>query len=913
MLRTDAVGRRSRRGAGGRTSPADASGRRASAELAVAARAMRPAAAAVRCETPAHDRASTEPATDLTRPADLVLTGGRIATMDAARSWASALAVRDGRIVAVGPDAAVRALDRPADPGHRAARPDRDARASRTPTSIRSHGGLAMLRCDLHEDAQSGPGVRQDRRIRALPSGRSLDPWRGLVHGRLRGRHAPTRGPRPDRARPAGLPGEPRRPRRVGQHAGARARRGHRRDTSTRPTAGSNATRTAAPRGRCTRARWTSSARFMPDDTPADLEEALRLGQRHLHALGITAWQDAIVESDTEERAYVALASRGELTGRVVGAMWWEHHRGAEQIEEFVERRRADGHRPVRADEREADDGRRPRELHRRDARAVPRRPRRDDRQPRPAPDRSRGPRRPGSRRSTRSGSSRTSTRSATARCARRSTPSRRRGARTARPTRARTSPTSRSSIPTTSARFRELGVVANAQPLWAAHEAQMDVLTIPFIGGALALAVPVPLAPGRRRGPRDGLRLERLERQPAAGRWSSRSSAEPRPGTRASARSSCPTSASTSIDALAGVHDGLGVREPPRRRDRLARGRQVRRPRRPRPRPVRSRRPAPSARRASSGRSSKASPSTRTPRSTAERTSAPAWTDDDAGSAYRRRCLAEPGGAMLSLRTGTNRATERRGPRERLRDLRSQRAPRVPLDEAARNRDRQRRQAQPPSADRQRRSQSLRAHVATATYERARSSRSSKTTRTGADSSLSLELPPSQARRPPSPPAGVFVCPGRSGQVGRRRRCRRGSTPSGSSRAPLGLGDGRHRHERRQRPKPSLARREQVARPRWSRRARRAPSAAAAGRRRPRGRRHRRPSWPSAATSRAEDGRHERGHVAADDDHDVGRRSRPRPGGNARERAFERPLVVDDPDARSGPSAIRRRARRRR
>src|SRR6186997_2117843 len=41
------------------------------------------------------------------RPADLVLTGGRIATMDAARHFASALAVRDGRILAVGPEAAV--------------------------------------------------------------------------------------------------------------------------------------------------------------------------------------------------------------------------------------------------------------------------------------------------------------------------------------------------------------------------------------------------------------------------------------------------------------------------------------------------------------------------------------------------------------------------------------------------------------------------------------------------------------------------------------------------------------------------------------------------------------------------------------------------------------------------------------
>jgi predicted amidohydrolase YtcJ len=31
--------------------------------------------------------------------------------------------------------------------------------------------------------------------------------------------------------------------------------------------------------------------------------------------------------------------------------------------------------------------------------------------------------------------------------------------------------------------RFRQLGAVANAQPLWAAHEGQMDELTIPFLG----------------------------------------------------------------------------------------------------------------------------------------------------------------------------------------------------------------------------------------------------------------------------------------------------------------------------------------------------------------------------------------------------------------------------------------------
>ena len=64
-------------------------------------------------------------------------------------------------------------------------------------------------------------------------------------------------------------------------------------------------------------------AQFLPDDTPDEMAEALRIGQRYLHALGITAWQDAIIRPQPEEAAYVALASRDELTARVIGAMWW--------------------------------------------------------------------------------------------------------------------------------------------------------------------------------------------------------------------------------------------------------------------------------------------------------------------------------------------------------------------------------------------------------------------------------------------------------------------------------------------------------------------------------------------------------------------------------------------------------------
>ena len=84
------------------------------------------------------------------RPADLVLTGGRVATMDAARSWASALAVRDERIVAVGPDDVVRPHIGPSTRvielrGRTVTPGFQDAHVHPV------HGGLARLRCELHD------------------------------------------------------------------------------------------------------------------------------------------------------------------------------------------------------------------------------------------------------------------------------------------------------------------------------------------------------------------------------------------------------------------------------------------------------------------------------------------------------------------------------------------------------------------------------------------------------------------------------------------------------------------------------------------------------------------------------------------------------------------------------------------
>ena len=109
-------------------------------------------------------------------------------------------------------------------------------------------------------------------------------------------------------------------------------------------------------------AAYTFRDRFVPRTDQAEWRRALLVAQERLHALGITGWQDAWVTPDLLE-AYGALDEAGELTMRVTASLWWDRHRGDEQIDELVERGRAatNGQRP--RDDREDHDGRRGREL----------------------------------------------------------------------------------------------------------------------------------------------------------------------------------------------------------------------------------------------------------------------------------------------------------------------------------------------------------------------------------------------------------------------------------------------------------------------------------------------------------------------------------------------------------------------
>jgi hypothetical protein len=270
------------------------------------------------------------------RPADLVLTGGSIATVDAARSWAQALAVREGRIVAVGTGAAIKPYIGPAtrviDLRGRTVTPGfQDAHVHPI------HGGLARLRCELHEEHGLDTYVRIVADYAAshpdlewiTGGGWSMDDFPGGVP-----QAADLDRVVPDR--PVFLTN------RDGHGAWANSRAlelaGVTAGTADPPDGRIERDAAGNPSGTLHEGAMGLVSRLLPADTEADLLSALELAQAYLHSLGITAWQDAwLTVSDVI--AYRTFAQSGGLTARVVGALWWDRSAGPEQIESFVEQR----------------------------------------------------------------------------------------------------------------------------------------------------------------------------------------------------------------------------------------------------------------------------------------------------------------------------------------------------------------------------------------------------------------------------------------------------------------------------------------------------------------------------------------------------------------------------------------------
>jgi len=270
-----------------------------------------------------------------TQHADLVLVNGAIYTVDATRRWAQAVAVRNGRIRAVGTDDDVRELA-----GSSTEVVDLEGRML-LPGFQDAHvhppaGGLEMLRCNLSDAYSKDEYLRiiseyatshpDDEWI--LGGGWSMDTFPG---------GAPTKelldAVVPDR--PVFLPS------RDGHSGWANSRALERAGiTSHTPDPRDGRIERAAdgsPAGTLHEGAMNPVEDIRSPTTQEDWAEGLRVAQRYLHSLGITAWQDAIVGGHYPTfETYVRLADHDELTARVVGALWWDRYRGAEQIPELV-------------------------------------------------------------------------------------------------------------------------------------------------------------------------------------------------------------------------------------------------------------------------------------------------------------------------------------------------------------------------------------------------------------------------------------------------------------------------------------------------------------------------------------------------------------------------------------------------
>ena len=268
---------------------------------------------------------------------DLVVTGAQLWLPE--RSERTALAVRDGRILAVGSDEEVLSL---AGPG---AEQLDAAGAAVLPGFHDAHlhaqaGGLALGGCDL-ERAHSLDGYAELIREYAATHDTEWvvgSGWFGDVF-------------------PGGLPTRqlldelvPDRPAVMTSHdahgvwvnSTALERAGITRDTPD-PAAGRIVhDESGEPTGMLLDTAGELVSRLIPEQRKEDLRRALLAAQDHLFSLGVTAWHDAILGAyltlPDSLPSYFATIADGSLRARVTGSMWWPPTAGPNYVDEILER-----------------------------------------------------------------------------------------------------------------------------------------------------------------------------------------------------------------------------------------------------------------------------------------------------------------------------------------------------------------------------------------------------------------------------------------------------------------------------------------------------------------------------------------------------------------------------------------------
>ncbi|MDP9345728.1 MAG: amidohydrolase [Actinomycetota bacterium] len=266
--------------------------------------------------------------------ADLVLTGADVYAVDAARRWSQGVAVRGSRIVAVGTEDEVRDLIGPSTvhlhlPGRMVLPGFQDAHIHA------AFGGRNLLSLNLDElDTR-------ERYLDAIAAHAAAHPelpwitgggWYGAVFGEAGPRREDLDAVVPDR--PVFLMNTDVH----GAWVNTRALEAGGISAATPDPWDGYYPRDpdGSPTGMLHEgAAYAFAAGVVPPTDAATWRASLLRAQAELHALGITGWQDAWVEPDLLT-AYRALDDAGELTAKVVASLWWDRHRGPEQIDELV-------------------------------------------------------------------------------------------------------------------------------------------------------------------------------------------------------------------------------------------------------------------------------------------------------------------------------------------------------------------------------------------------------------------------------------------------------------------------------------------------------------------------------------------------------------------------------------------------
>lgn len=284
----------------------------------------------------------------LEKPADIVLRGGAVYTVSAARSWAEAIAIRDGRIVYVGPEDAIGRWT-----GPRTVVYDLQGKMV-LPGFHDSHvhpvsSGIELGECNLNE-AETEAAILETigRYAQENPS----TPW---IRGA--GWQLPLF---PDAGPSKSLLDKivPNRP------VFLSAADGHSAWVNSRALelAGITAKTSDPPRGRIERDPQTGEptgtlreaatelvSKHLPAYTAEDYIQGLRRGLEMANRAGITSLQEANASDENILKAYAELDRRNELTARVAAALYLDPSKGMEQIPRLVELRKKYRGRRLRA------------------------------------------------------------------------------------------------------------------------------------------------------------------------------------------------------------------------------------------------------------------------------------------------------------------------------------------------------------------------------------------------------------------------------------------------------------------------------------------------------------------------------------------------------------------------------------